>query len=605
MITSLSLLFAAGLQSGALTVSIDAREAQFGLIHTKETIPVKAGKFTLSYPKWIPGTHRANGPIDNMINLSFRAGAQLLTWRRDDVEMFHFVVDVPEGVTSISAEFDDAAQPNSSFTPFIARLPWNRYVLYPTGEKSDDVQVSASVQLPAGWRMATPLLKEPSTTDKVEFPTVSLTEFVDSPGIAGVNFKRIMAGPQEEVDAFGDTPEAVKAPDSTVDHFKSLIVEANTLFGAHHYRKYDFLLSLSNSGAFNGLEHHECSEDGTGLTGLTAPDQLFGLGELVAHEFTHSWNGKYRRPAGLATPDYDEPMKGQLLWVYEGMTQFWGEVLATRSGFATPQEYEDMLANKLAYLQYRAGRTWRTVEDTAISSQMLRGGDQTWISSRRAQDYYDEAVPMWLEVDSIIRSQTKGQKSLEDFCRLFHGGQSGPPEVKPYSFDDVVQGLNTVCPYDWATLLTTRMRSLQPQLSTAGLENDGWKLVFTEQPGAAPRRGRRAAGGDNDAFYTIGARIASTGTVGDLILTMPAGAAGVRPGMKIVGVNGLTWSDDNFLAALKSKTELDLVADYGGELKTIHVKYSGGPMYPHLVRDESKPDVLSDVLKPLAPAKTQ
>lgn len=595
----LPFLIAPALQGAALTLSVDAREARYGIVHCKESIPVRSGKFTLAFPKWRPGSHKTTS-LDGMLNLNFRAGARTLAWRRDDVEMFHFVVDVPEGVNSIDAEFDSCNVPGSSYTPQIARLSWIQCILYPAGQRSDDIQVSANVTIPTGWSIATPLLKAPSGMERIEFPIVTLTELVDSPALMGKNFNRVILSPIEEVDVAGDTAAAVEVSDETKNKLKQLVAEANTLFGARHYRKYDFLLSLSNVGAFAGLEHHECSEDGAGLSTATSPDS-YPLGSLLAHEFTHSWNGKYRRPAGLATADFDSPMKGDLLWVYEGLTQYLGEVLAARSGLSTPEQFRETLAQTAASLEYRSGRNWRSIEDTGIAAQILRNTPSAWDSARRSQDYYAEGVMIWLEVDSIIRKQTNGQKSLDDFCKLFHGGQSGDPEVKPYTFEDVVQALNTVCPYDWAALLGLRVQTVQPMLTEVGIQNDGWQLTWTDQPGPA-RAGRRGAAptADNNAYYTIGARIGADGMVSDLNMALAAGAAGLRPGMKITGVNNLSFSNENLLAALAAKAEFDLVADYGGELKTYHIAYSGGLKYPHLVRDESKSDVLSTVIKSIA-----
>ncbi len=594
----LDLLLATQVSILPLTVSIDAREANFGLVHTRETIPVKPGRVTLSFPKWIPGHHSPSGPINSVVNLVFRAGARTLAWHRDDVELFHFVVDVPEGVDAIEVEFDCASQPGTSFTPTFARLRWNENLLYPTGQRSDDIQVAGNVTIPDGWHIATPLLKEPSALSRVEFPTVSLTEFVDSPAIVGRYFNRVVLSPTEEVDIVGDNATATQMGPAMVDRLKQLIAEANRLFGARHYRKYDFLLSVSNVGGYAGTEHHECSEDGTSLNALSAPYGMFSVGDLLAHEFTHSWCGKFRRPEGLATADYDSPMKGELLWVYEGMTQYLGKILQARAGMSTPDEFHDDLARVAAEYSHRAGRNWRPLEDTGTSSQILRGGDRIWYEARRAQDYYNEAVLIWLEVDCIIRQQTKGQRTLDDFCSTFFGGQSGPPEVKPYNVDDIVQALNAVTPYDWATLLHERTQTIQPQVTFVGLEGDGWKLSFTETPGIPLRVSATGAiRPDNGAFYGMGARIGSDGQVGDLVLTLPAGVAGLRPGMKVVGVNGLTFSDENFMAALKSKRELDILAEYGGELKSYHVDYKDGLKYPHLQRDESKLDVLTEVVR--------
>lgn len=593
----LPLLFAQPLQGDSLTLNIDAHEANYGLVHVRETFPAKSGKFTLSFPHWIPGHHSPSGPINHLINMRFMAGAQTLTWRRDDVDMFHITVDVPDGVNQIQAEFDSASPQGRSFTPNFARLDWNEDLLYPTGQKSDDIRITASVTVPSGWKMATPLIKDPSTADRVEFPTVSLTEFIDSPAIVGQYFNRIPVGPNEEIDAFADKPDALNLSLDGVEKCKRLINEAYAAFGTKHYRSYKFLVTLSDKGGFAGLEHHECSEDGSGLSSFQTPDGIRDFAELICHEYTHSWNGKYRRPASLSTPDYDAPMKGEGLWVYEGLTQYLGELFAARSGFVDPDRFREDLAGTLAAMSYRAGRNWRPLEDTAIAAQIVRNPD-AWQTSVRAQDYYTEAVPIWLEVDSIIRQQTKGQRSLDDFTRLFHGGNTGYPELKTYTFDDVVQGLNTVTPYDWAGLLTSRVKMLQPQLSLAGIENDGWKLVYTDKPREAQRRYRRDnAGGDNDAWYTIGVQLDKDGVVQDVILTMPGAQAGLRPGVKLVGVGSLAFSDENLKAALASKSEFDMLTEYGGVQKTMHIAYKEGLKYPHLERDPNKPDVLSDVIK--------
>lgn len=578
-----------------ISLDVDAREAGYGLVHTHETLAVQPGNITLSYPKWHPGNHRPTGPINDMLNLKFSINGRTIPWKRDPVELYRFNLTIPQGASELEITFDDAAEAGTTFTPHLARLEWNRFLLYPTGKASDSIQVQAQVTLPAEWTLATPLLKEPTGGNRIPLRTVSLTEFVDSPGLAGKNFRRVDLSNSEAIDIVGETPASLGITPETTAATMRLVAEANALFGAKHYRHYDFLVSVSNLGGFMGLEHHECSEDGSGLDTFTSASGPLGYGELVAHEYAHSWNGKYRRPFGLATPTYDEPMKGDLLWVYEGMTQFWGEVLAARSGLATQEEFRQDLANYAATLSL-GGRDWRPVEDTAVSVSVLRGTSRTWGATRRGLDYYDEAVFTWLEVDSIIRKLTNDKKSIDDFCKLFHGGKSGPPTVKTYTFEDVVSSLNAVAPYDWATLLRTRIYALQSSLSLSGVESEGWQLVWSEStlmPGRMKFRG-------NGAFYTLGASISPDGTVTDVILAMPAGVAGLRPGMKIKSVNGEKYSDASLLTAIQSKKELDLGIEYGGESSNVHIAYSGGLKVPHLERIPSVPDQLSELAKPHA-----
>ena len=585
----LAALLCARLSEPDITLDIDAKQAQYGLVHTHETLVVKPGTLTLSYPKWHPGNHRPTGPNNNMLNHRFSANGQTIPWKRDDVELFRFNLDIPSGVTKLDVEFDDAAEAGSTFTPHLARLQWNRFLLYPTGRPSADITVQAEVSVPQDGTLATPLLKIPTGGNHIPLRTCSLTELVDSPGLAGKYFKRVDLGTNESLNIAAETADGLAIKPETVAGSMRLVEEANALFGARHYRHYDFLVSASNGGAFLGLEHHECSEDGGGLGMFTTPAGLLDYGGLVAHEYAHSWNGKYRRPAGLATPTYDDPMKGDLLWVYEGMTQFWGQVLSARCGLATPQEFRQEIAESAADLSF-GGRDWRTVEDTAISVSVLRGVGGPWRYLRRGLDYYSEAVFTWLEVDSIIRKQTANRKSIDDFCKLFHGGKSGPPAIRPYTLDEVIATLNAVAPYDWAGLLKERMATLQPKLSLAGLENEGWRLVWDETPDPAGRRPRTFA-----EYYAIGATFAADGKVNEALPPKAAYQAGLRPGMKVLTVNGEKFDTAKLTAALKSHAEFDLSIEYGGETRTIHIPYSAGLKYPHLVRIEGVPDQLSEL----------
>ena len=453
--------------NSAIHLSVDLTDAPRNLFHAVMTIPVSPGDAVFAYPKWIPGNHRPSGPIANVAGLHFRAGGQELAWHRDPVEMYSFHVTVPAGVSEVEASFDlisadSAGGGGPAASSNLLDLNWNQVVLYPAGQASDAVRVAASARLPDGWKYGTALTAARSSGNEVEFNPVSLTTLVDSPLIAGVHYKEIELVPAGEMpahylDLAGDAESDIAMSPQDIAAYRKLVAEADALFGAHHYRQYHFLYTLSDQVGHHGLEHHESSDNSTGERTLLDPeDHLLDAG-LLPHEFTHSWNGKYRRPAGLATKNYQEPMIGDLLWVYEGLTEYLGDVLTARSGLWTPEQYRDALAATAAMLDHRAGRTWRPLEDTAVSVQTLRMLGSQWQNWRRSLDYYPEGEVIWLEVDSTIRQLTKGQRSMDDFCRRFHGGESGPPKVVPYTFDDVVRTLNDVAPYDWATLLKERV----------------------------------------------------------------------------------------------------------------------------------------------------
>lgn len=570
-----------------LNLQIDATGAADGVIRTIEAIQVGPGEITLAYPRWHDGNHRPTGPINSMTNLHFYAGGQEVAWKRDQVDLYHFHVFAPAGTSAVTAVFDFVAEPGTDFSSQLTRLPWNQYLLFPAGAKHNETTVACSVKLPSGWSLATPILEgEPSNP---VLKTTTLGELVDSPGLAGKNLTEIRVGSSEYVDVASDLPNAKPFEGAFLDKTRNLVAEAKALFGPGHYRTYRFLVSVSDEGAWQGLEHHECSEDGYGAKGIDS-GPMGGRGELLAHEYTHSWNGKYRRPNNLYTTDYDTPQQGDLLWVYEGMTQFWGKVLAARAGFRSAQEFRDDVAAIVGRLQMTSGRTWRPLDDTATSVYLVRGAPQRWADERRRGDYYDEAVLIWLEVDSILREQTHGKKSMDDFCKLFHYGENGHPEVKTYTFDDVMATLQKLAPYDWRTLLKARAQQVQSELSLAGLENEGWLFEFNDQPGDG--------NGDADSFYTIGVRLGGGGEVETVARNGMAWKAGLRPGMKIKSVFGGNYSGENFRKALAEKSGLDLVVTVRDETRNVHIPYRGGLRYPHLRRIEDKPDLLSKLIAP-------
>ncbi len=475
----------AALAQTSLTLTVDATDAPRNLVHSKLTIPVRPGPLTLFYPKWIPGEHSPTGPINDLVGLKLSAGGKPIAWRRDDVEMFAFHCDIPPGVTVLDVAFDDASQPESTASAKLARIKWNRLLVYPQGMTSDAISVRASLKLPAGWQFASALPVASENTNEFQFKEVSLTQLVDSPAIIGANFRKLAlnsSGMTHEIDIMADTATALDLKPETLTGLRALVREAYALFGARHYRSYKFLVTLSDHGGGEGLEHHESSEDGVGERAFSDELELLDFAELLGHEYAHSWNGKYRRPAGLATPDFEQPMRSELLWVYEGLTQYLGKVLPARSGLWSAEDFREAMAAVGAEYENQSGRQWRPLVDTAVAVQFTYPSPRAWMNYRRRVDYYDEGSLIWLEADVLIRTRSNGKLSLDDFCRRFHGGQDTAPAVKPYTFDDVVNTLNDVTPYDWRSFLNTRVNMVNQHTPVGGITNGGWKLVYTDKP---------------------------------------------------------------------------------------------------------------------------
>jgi predicted metalloprotease with PDZ domain len=607
-----------GLMAGAQTgiverLKVDATDAPRNILHATLTIPVTPGALTLAYPKWIPGNHRPTGPIQNFTGLHFTAGGQELEWQRDLEDMYAFHLKVPAGVSELQASYDTITYNGKSSlsSSKVLDLLWNQVVLYPKGMATNAVQVAASVRLPEGWKFGTALTPVQQSGSTVEFKTVSLTTLVDSPLIAGANYRQVQINPPGEtlthvVDMVGESEEAIQITDKDIASLKQLVAETGKLFGARHYGRYTFLLTLGDQTAHHGLEHHESSDNGA------AEDMFSNSGshdleaDLLPHEFVHSWNGKYRRPEGLATANYQEPMHGDLLWVYEGLTDYLGNILAARTGLRSPEQFRENLAYTAAMLDHRSGRTWRPLQDTAVSVQSLFNAPTEWTNWRRTADYYPEGYLLWLEVDTLIRQKTNGQKSLNDFCRIFYGGQSGPPAVVPYKFDEVVAALNQVVPGEWAKLLRERLDSKSAHAPMGGITGGGWKLVYTEQKNAT-MEAREKDSENIDLSFSLGLIASKQGDVRDVIPGSPAYAAGLGPGMKLIAVNGRKWSMDVVRAALRTSARhaqpLALLAENGEYYSTYQINYQGGERYPHLVRAEGQPDLLGEIVKPQAPGQ--
>jgi predicted metalloprotease with PDZ domain len=597
-------------------IAVDLRDAAKHIFHAKLEFPVKPGPLTLVYPKWIQGEHAPTGPIVDLTGLKMHAAGKEVAWRRDDLDMYAFHLEVPSGADTLQVELDylspadaNGTRETPTATAQIAVLNWYLVTLYPQGAKTDDLTYIASVRLPDGWKYGTALPVASRNSDTVEFAPASLTTLIDSPVISGAYFRTIDLAPGQKPEHFihiaADGPAALAASPAEVQHMRQLVAETGALFGARHYRRYDFLLALSDSMPPDGVEHHESSDNRTPEALFFDPEARETQMDLLAHEFTHSWNGKYRRPIGLVSSDYQTPLKGDLLWVYEGLTQYLGVMLAARSGFWTPEQLREYLASTAAYLNDWPGRAWRDLQDTAIPSQILYGASGAGAARRRSIDYYDESTLIWLEADTIIRRETQGKKSLDDFCRKFHGGENSGPRVVPYTFEDVVAGMNEVAPYDWKGFFTERLQSHGPGAPLGGLENAGWKIVFTEIPNEHEKAdeivNQTASFGFSLGFEVHAPGGDQSDRILDVIPGSPADLAGLAPGMHLVGVNGRKWSPELLHSAIElakdSKEPVELLVENADYFKTCRIDYHGGERYPHLQAINGKSDVLGEIAR--------
>ena len=591
-------------------LALDATEAPRKILHARLTIPAKPGSLTLYYPKWIPGEHEPSGPIANMTGLHFRANGQELAWRRDLLDAWTFHVDVPAGVNSVDAALDylypavleSGFSSGSSATEKMAVVSWNQVLLYPAGWTSDELKYEASMRIPAGWKFASPLPVASQEGAEVRFAPASLTTLVDSPVLTGQYMRMEPTGenPRHELDLAADSAAALDGPPDFFEHQRNLAAQAQKLFGTYHYPNYHFLYSLSDHVAHFGLEHHASDDSRVDERGIVDPAKRKLFAGLLPHEFVHSWNGKFRRPADLTTPDYQKPMQTDLLWVYEGLTSYLGDLLSARSAIRNPDEARDNLAAIAADLEYRPGRSWRNLQDTADAVPAMEDFTPTWQSWRRGLDYYDEDVLNWLWVDVLLRQQTAGAKSMDDFCHAFHGGSSGTPEVKTYTFEDVVNTLNGIAPYDWRKFWTERLTNHGPGAPLTGLENSGWKLIFNEIPSDLTHtleEDREMV----DSRFSLGLNLRADGGIVDTIEGLPAAKAGIGPGMKVLAVNGRKFSRNVYrdaLKAAKSDTEsIELLVENTDYYRTFKIDYHEGEKFPHLERDPSKPDTLSEIYR--------
>ncbi|MGI8961982.1 MAG: M61 family metallopeptidase [Bryobacteraceae bacterium] len=597
-----------------ITLLVDITDAPRKILHGRLAIPVQPGPLTLVYPKWIPGEHGPTGPIDDLAGIIFTANGQTLPWRRDDIDMFAFHLNVPLGATLLDCNLDFlATAPPAGFSSGastsvnLAMVSWNDVLLYPVGKPAVEISFEPSIKIPEGWKFATALTQASHEGTTTRFQRVSLNTLVDSPVLTGKFFKEIPLAnevtPKHYLDLAGDTPEDLNVGDERAAAFSNLIRETGALYKSRHYNSYRFLVTLSDQVAYFGLEHHESSDDRVDARTFLDDDLNLLAGSLLPHEFTHSWNGKYRRPAGLVTSDYQHPMKGELLWVYEGLTEYLGDVLAVRSGIWNPEQYRSYLAASGAELDHRPGRNWRDLQDTATAAQILYAANDQWDNWRRSVDYYPEGELIWLDVDITMRKLSGGKKSINEFCKRFLGVRGNtPPEVLSYTFEDVVQNLNAIQPYDWAQFLNARLTSKGQHGPLGGITNGGYRIEYTDQPNEFIRATESKTHGVN-AWYSLGMLVAES-AIGDVLMGSPAYNAGLGPGMKLIAINGRRASDDLLRQAIResqaSTQPIELIIDHDGFIKVLKIDYHGGERYPHLTPLAGARAFLDEILKPMA-----
>ena len=599
------LMLKAAAAAKPIDLFVDATDSDRCVIRVDEKIPAHGGDFAISLPKWLPGHHQANGTINNVVRFHAYVAGKEVQWTRDPVEMFKVYVHAPRATKEIELKFIVATEPHSSQGAHLGRLHWNQVMFLPNGH-IDQIQVTPSVKPPKNWTIYTALVPTSVKPDLTVYNTVNSEELVDSPAELGLYARTYDLGQNHHLDMLTQEPEELQLSDKQVQAAKNLVAETGAIFNnSRHYRQYHFLMTFAPV-AGEGTEHHESSEDGTG-EGRNG--NLPNIGGLISHEMFHSWNGKHRRPAGLITPDFLVPEKTDLLWVYEGLTQYYGEVLNARAGFVEPSVTRNAIAGGVGGMATKPGHLWRPNADTADAASILRAGN-TWSRDRRQQDYYVDSLGVWLEADCLIRSKTNNKKSLDDFALAFYGGLGGQPTTIGYERKDVEATLNQVLPYDWHTFFQKRIYEVRDDMAQA-LSISGWKLAIDDAPaavepeGGGPPQGRRGGGGAvTDRNYDLGTSIDREGTVSTVDIDSVAFKAGLFPTDKITKIGNDAFTPAAFKAALDKaakNTDPLLLTVKRVDVKdpiVLKLDYHGPLLHPHMVRIEGTSDYLGDILKP-------
>lgn len=596
---------------GTIRLEVDATDIDRHIFRVRESIPVSGGEpLTLLYPQWLPANHSARGRVDQLAGLMIHANGARLEWERDPVNVFAFHLRVPPEAKTIELEFQFVSATASDqgrvvMTPEMLNLQWTAVTLYPAGYFARQITVRPSVRVPNGWKVATALEAASSTGGLITFNEVSVEKLIDSPIFAGRHFKRVDLSPGGSVpvhlNIVADREDLLAITPEQLEIHRSLVREASELFGSYHFSHYDFLFALTDRLGGIGLEHHQSSENSAKPTHFTEWEKHARGRDLLAHEYVHSWNGKFRRPADLWTPDYDVPMRGSLLWVYEGQTQYWGNVLAARAGFHSKQQALDALAIVAATYDHRVGRQWRALKDTTTDPIASMRRPQAWRSWQRNEDYYSEGQLIWLDADTLIRKLSGGKKSLDDFAQAFFGINDGSFVPVTYIFDDVVHALNFVQAYDWAKFLRERLISHGPGAPLDGIQRGGYKLVFTDTP-SEYFEGYETSRKLSNLTYSVGMIVKEDGVLSDVRWEGPAFNAGLTVGNQMIAVNGIVFDIEDLKQAITATKQtgaaIDILVKDGDHYRTISINYRGGLRYPHLLREGDAPAILDMILTP-------
>ena len=607
-------LSAGAAHAADLNIRLDAREVARKHVHTDLSLAVKPGPLVLVFPKWIPGEHGPTGPLNTLVGMTIRAGGRDLTWQRDPREMFAISVNVPAGSTRLEIALDTGlpteggeftAGPSSSAQ--LAVISWNQYVLLPKGRDAASITAAASLLAPPQWHVQSALGLTSQADGSVRLEDASLARLIDSP-VQLARYAKLIELPgsapfpelKHAISIMADSDAALAVPEDFADSYGRLVAQAGMLFGTRMYRHYTWLLTLSDHVTHFGLEHHESSDDRLDENSLSDVPLREGVAELLAHEYVHSWNGKYRRPAGLLSPDYQQPMDGSLLWVYEGMTQFWGTVLPVRAGLIPQESYREMLASLAGFFDIQNGDRWRPLADTAVAAQILYDAPMNWSLSRRDVDFYEASEFLWLNVDTELRARSGGKASLDDYVKRFYAGAGGAPALKPYVEADVYATLASVVPADWRAIIHRHLDSLGPGALLEGLRSSGWQLSYSSEKNAyleAQQKRRK----ETNRLWSLGLLLDDKDIVLESVENRAAARAGVGPGMKVLAVNGRKYTaevlDAALLAAQADKKPIELLLENADYFRSVSVPYTDGPRWPHLTRLPGQADVLSDVLR--------
>ena len=593
---------------GTLQLTVDASDVTRAIFKVHEHVPVEAaGDFVMLYPKWLPGNHSPSGQINKVAGFRASANGRELKWVRDNLDVYAFHIEVPQGVSAIDIDFQYLSptannQGRVVATPDLASIEWIANSMYPAGYYVRDIPIQASVIIPSGWHVATALRPGGQTADRLDYPVTSYEILMDSPLIAGAHYRAFRLSPDVTLDVIADNEKELAAKPDQIAAHERLVEQAVKAFGAQHYDHYDFLLTISDYLGGEGLEHHRSSEDGTGRGYFTDWDNMLRDRNLLPHEFSHSWNGKFRRAADLWTPDYRTPMQDSMLWVYEGQTQFWGYVLGARSGMLSKQDTLDAIAAAAAaYSLGTPGRQWRPLIDTTNDPIIAQRAAQPWRSWMRSEDYYSEGQLIWIDVDRIIREQSHGARSIDDFAKAFFGVRDRDFGELTYTLDDIVGTLNKVQPYDWRGYLQRRVYAIAPEAPLEGINEGGYKLVYTPEPTKWIKSAEKN-GKNSDLSYSGGLVVGNDGKITSVLWDSAAFNAGLTIGSQIIAVNGRNFDGDAIKQAIRDAanggTAPQLLIHDGDVYRTLTLDWHGGLRYPTLEKIGKGPGTLDALLAP-------